>query len=116
MTNRWQVPVLVAVALGGWPVRAAAPTVEKQAHGATIRFDSGALRLEVWSSRVVRATYAQGTEIPVIHSLSVISAAAAVPFEIKETPAAVDLSSKSGPAASCGLRTPKARRFRSFTV
>jgi alpha-D-xyloside xylohydrolase len=95
MTNRWQVPVLVAVALGGWPVRAAAPTVEKQAHGATIRFDSGALRLEVWSSRVVRATYAQGTEIPVIHSLSVISAAAAVPFEIKETPAAVDLSTRA---------------------
>jgi len=95
MTNNWQVLVLAAVALGGWPVRAAAPAVEKQAHGATIRFDAGVLRLEVWSDRVVRVTYAPGAEIPAIHSLSVISAPAAVPFEIQETRAAVDLSTRA---------------------
>ncbi len=95
MTNRLQVLVLAAIALGGWPVRAAAPAVEKQAHGATIRFDAGALRLEVWSDRVVRVTYAQGAEIPAIHSLSVISAPAAVSFEIQETPAGVDLSTRA---------------------
>jgi hypothetical protein len=80
MTNRWQVLVLAAVALGGGPARAAAPAVEKQAHGATIRFDSGALRLEVWSDSVVRVVYAPGAEVPAIRSLSVISAPAAVPY------------------------------------
>ena len=95
MTNRWQVLVLAAVALGGGPARAAAPAVERQAHGATIRFDSGALRLEVWSDRVVRVVYVPAAEIPAIRSLSVISAPGAVPFEVTQTPASVDISTRA---------------------
>jgi alpha-D-xyloside xylohydrolase len=89
MHTHWKVLALAAVALSSG---AAAPTVEKQAHGALVRFDNGVLRLEVWSDRVVRVTYAPGAELPSLRSLSVISAPAAVPFEVKETAAAVELS------------------------
>ncbi len=70
----------------------AAPTAERQTQGALVRFDTGVLRLEVWSDRIVRVTYAPGAELPSIRSLSVIAAPAAVPFEIKETAEAVNLS------------------------
>ncbi len=83
---------LAAVALVSWSARAAAPAVEKQAHGATIRLDAGSLRLEVWSDRIVRATYCPGGSIPAIRSLSVIAEPGAVPFDLKDTPSAVDLS------------------------
>ncbi|MGO9228592.1 MAG: TIM-barrel domain-containing protein [Bryobacteraceae bacterium] len=92
MYTHWKVFALAAVAFSSW---AAAPTVERQPHGALVRLDAGALRLEVWSDRVVRVTYAPGAEIPAIHSLSVISAPAAVPFEVKETPSSVDLSTRA---------------------
>jgi len=91
----WKVVALLALTLGGWPARAVAPAVEKQAHGVLVRFDTGVLRLEIWSDRAVRVTYAPGKEIPAIHSLSVISTPAAVPFEIKETPASVELSTRA---------------------
>jgi alpha-D-xyloside xylohydrolase len=94
MHAHWKVPILAAAAFGGWLCSAAVPAVEKQAHGALVRFDTGVLRLEVWSGRVVRVTYAPGAEVPAIRSLSVISAPVAVPFEIKETPEAVVLSTQ----------------------
>ncbi|MGC9971608.1 MAG: glycoside hydrolase family 31 protein [Bryobacteraceae bacterium] len=95
MHTHWKVLVLAAIGLSGcaWP--AAVPAVEKQAHGALVRFDAGVLRLEVWSDRVVRVTYAPGAEVPAIRSLSVISAPTAAPFEIKETPEAVVLSTQA---------------------
>ncbi|MGA3025398.1 MAG: glycoside hydrolase family 31 protein [Bryobacteraceae bacterium] len=86
---------LGAVALGSWPAQAAAPIVDKQAHGVLVRFDNETLRLEVWSDRVVRVTDAPGSEIPPIHSLSVISTPAGVRFEVKETPAAVVLMTRA---------------------
>jgi alpha-D-xyloside xylohydrolase len=92
MHAHWKVLTLAAAALNGWAWSAAAPVVEKQAHGVLVRFSTGVLRLEVWSDRVVRVTYAPGAEIPAIRSLSAIAAPAAVPLEIKETPAGVDLS------------------------
>jgi len=95
MRSFWRLLTLAAAALGGWAWPAAVPAVEKQAHGVLVRLDAGALRLEVWSDRVVRVTYAQGAEIPAIHSLSVIPAPAAVLFEIQETRAAVDLSTRA---------------------
>src|ERR1035438_5497982 len=91
MRRHWKVLALAATALSGWASYAAAPAVERQAHGVTVRFDNGVVRLEVWSDRVVRVTYAKGAEIPAMQSLSVNSAPAAVPFEIKETPSSVDL-------------------------
>ena len=95
MRSFWRLLTLAAATLGGWAWPAAVPAVEKQAHGVLVRLDAGALRLEVWSDRVVRVTYAQGAEIPAIHSLSVIPAPAAVLFEIQETRAAVDLSTRA---------------------
>ena len=91
MRRHWKVLALAATALSGWASYAAAPAVERQAHGVTVRFDNGVVRLEVWSDRVVRVTYAKGAEIPAMQSLSVNSAPAAVPFEVKETPSSVDL-------------------------
>jgi alpha-D-xyloside xylohydrolase len=82
-------------ALGAAVTVTAAPVVEKQTHGVLVRFDAGLLRLEVWSDRVVRVTYAHGEKIPAVRSLSVTSAPASVPFEIKETAAAVDLSTRA---------------------
>jgi alpha-D-xyloside xylohydrolase len=95
MHAHWKVPILAAAAFGGWLCSAAVPAVEKQAHGALVRFDAGVLRLEVWSGRVVRVTYAPGAEVPAIRSLSVISAPAVAPFKIKETPEAVLLSTQA---------------------
>ena len=92
MHTHWSFLGLAVAALGASGTATAAPTVEKQAHGALVRFDTGVLRLEVWSDRIVRVTYAPGAELPSIRSLSVISAPAAVPFKITETAAAVDLS------------------------
>ncbi len=83
---------LAVAALGASVTATAAPTVEKQTHGALVRFDTGVLRLEVWSDRIVRVTYAPGAELPSTRSLSVIAAPAPVPFEIKETAVAIDLS------------------------
>jgi len=83
---------LGVVALGNWPAHAAVPVVEKQAHGALVRFDNEVLRLEIWSDRAVRITRAPGKEIPSISSLSVISGPAAVPFETRETPGEIVLS------------------------
>lgn len=91
MHTHWSVLSLAAAALSAWAATTAAPTVEKQAHGVLVRFDTGVLRLEVWSDRIVRVTYAPGAELPSLRSLSVVSAPAPVPFEIKETVAAVDL-------------------------
>ena len=92
MRTHSSILTIVAIALGGWPARAASPVVEKQAHGVLVRFDTEALRVEVWSDRVVRVTYAPGSEIPSTHSLSVISTPAAVPFDLKETAANIVLS------------------------
>jgi len=92
MNTHWSVLVLVGAALGASLTVTAAPTVERQEHGALVRFDGGVLRLEVWSDRIVRVTYAPGTDLPSIRSLSVISGPAAVAFDIEETAAAVELS------------------------
>ena len=40
--------------------------------------DSAVLRLQVWADGVVRVTYAQGTEIPKLDSLSVVGTRAQV--------------------------------------
>src|ERR1035438_10298755 len=92
MRRHWKVLALAATALSGWRSCAAAPAVERQAHGVTVRFDNGVVRLEVWSDRVVRVTYRKGAAIAAVQSLSVNAAPAAVPFEVKETPSSVDLS------------------------
>ena len=95
MNSRWQILILTALAVATPSAGAAPPAVEKQTHGASIRFDAGTLRLEVWSDRVVRVSYAPGSAIPATHSLSVISSPAAIPFQFKETPAALELSTRS---------------------
>src|ERR1035441_6356454 len=95
VNSRWQILILTALAVATPSAGAAPPAVEKQTHGASIRFDAGTLRLEVWSDRVVRVSYAPGSAIPATHSLSVISSPAAIPFQFKETPAPLELSTRS---------------------
>lgn len=92
MFRHLSVFTLAAVALTLSATAATAPVVEKQAHGVLVRSATGVLRLEVWSDRVVRVTYAPGTELPCTRSLKVISTPAAVPLKIKETPGSVVLS------------------------
>ncbi len=92
MSTHWFLLTLAAAALSAQSAITAAPAVEKQAHGALVRLEGGVLRLEVWSDRIVRVTYAPSAELPSIRSLSVISDPAAVPFDVKETAATVALS------------------------
>jgi alpha-D-xyloside xylohydrolase len=87
--------VSTALAVAISSAGAAPPAVERQAHGALIRFDAGTLRLEVWSDRVVRLSYAPGSAIPATQSLSVIASPADIPFQFKETPDAVELSTRA---------------------
>jgi alpha-D-xyloside xylohydrolase len=93
--SRLLVLILAAVSTVATALHAAVPTVEKQSHGALIRFDSGALRLEVWSEQVMRVTYAPGPVIPETHSFSVISAPGSTAFQVKETASAVEISTRA---------------------
>jgi alpha-D-xyloside xylohydrolase len=79
--------ITLAMHVGAAP----APTVEvkKLTRGALVRFDSGALRLEVWSDRVIRVTWAPGAELPETRSLSVISSPSPAPFQLHETADAI---------------------------
>ena len=89
-----KVLAFAAVVLGAWTASAAAPAVEKQPQGVTVLFEGGTVRLEVWSGRVVRVTYAPGAAIPDIRSLSVVAKPVG-PFQVRETTASVDVSTSA---------------------
>ena len=91
MHTKWSV-LSLATAVFTVSATTAAPTVEKQTHGLTVHFDAGVLRLEVWSDRAMRVTFAQGAALPSTRSLSVISTPSAAPFRIEETTESVNLS------------------------
>jgi len=64
----------------------AAITAEKGAEGVVFNLDGARLRLQVWTDRVVRVTYAPGDALPDAKSLSVIAKPAHVRWEFRETP------------------------------
>ena len=64
----------------------AAITAEKGAESVVFNLDGAHLRLQVWTDRVVRVTYAPGDALPDAKSLSVIAKPAHVRWEFRETP------------------------------
>src|ERR1035438_1533903 len=64
----------------------AAIAAEKGAESVVFNLDGAHLRLQVWTDRVVRVTYAPGDALPDAKSLSVIAKPAHVRWEFRETP------------------------------
>jgi len=64
----------------------AAVTGQETADGAVFKMDGATLRLQVWTDRVIRVTYAPGDALPETKSLSVIARPSSVPSEYRVTP------------------------------
>ncbi len=64
--------ILCASCLLVGPLSAAVLSVDRDAHGVIVQTDSGALRLEVYTPRIVRVTFVRGTQFPATQSLAVI--------------------------------------------
>ena len=60
--------------------------VQKQGDGILLTTPSGTLRLQVWSDRIIRVTFAPGNKLPVIKSFSVIAKPAKTKWQFSETP------------------------------
>src|SRR6185437_9565294 len=52
---------------------AAAADYKPVADGAIVTTDGGTLRIQFWSPEIVRVTYATGTQLPELKSLSVVA-------------------------------------------
>jgi alpha-glucosidase (family GH31 glycosyl hydrolase) len=74
------------LATGLAPRAAAAITAHPEADGVVFELAGGVLRLQVWSGRVIRVTYAPGDKLPATSSLCVIARPAAGKWELSETP------------------------------
>jgi alpha-D-xyloside xylohydrolase len=76
------------IALGLTPLSPAATAITAQpaSDNVTFQLDGAVLRLQVWSDRVIRVTYAPGAALPDTKSLCVIAQAAAVKWTYRETP------------------------------
>src|SRR5690349_14561776 len=55
-----------------------------QVDGAELTVDGGTLRIQFWSPEIVRVTYAPGTELPNLKSLSVVAKPDAVKLTHQE--------------------------------
>jgi alpha-D-xyloside xylohydrolase len=64
--------ILCAPCLLVGSLSAAVLSVNREAHGVILQMDSGALRLEVYTPRIVRVTFVLGTQFPATQSLAVI--------------------------------------------
>ena len=82
---------------------------QKSADGVTFRLQSGVLRVQVWTSHVIRILYFPGGAAPAHRSLSVISAPQHVPWHLMSTPQYVALS--TGPVQVQVDRSTSAVRF-----
>jgi alpha-D-xyloside xylohydrolase len=100
--------VVVVAVLPAWGKVAAVASVQKKSDGVTLTMQpdlrraeaavatqAGVMRLQVWSDRVIRVTYAPGTKLPTDKSLSVIGKPARTTWSLAETPDAVALETKS---------------------
>ena len=68
---------------------------EKQSDGVTLTTSAGVTRLQVWSDRVIRVTFAPETKLPVTKSLCVIAKPARTKWSLAETPDAVVLQTET---------------------
>jgi alpha-D-xyloside xylohydrolase len=89
-------PAICALVLATAVSVSAAPpdttaTIQKQRDGVLLTLPSGTLRLQVWSDRIIRVTFAPGTKLPAKKSLCVIAKPAATKWSLSETPGAVVL-------------------------
>ena len=75
------------MAVGFAPPAAADITAQRSADGVTFKLEGAVLRLQVWSDRIIRVTYAPGGALPELKSLCVVARPAAVKWDFRESPA-----------------------------
>jgi alpha-D-xyloside xylohydrolase len=88
MSRLWKSRLLVLgglIAVGLTPLTAAAITAHPGADGVTFALPDAVLRLQVWSDRIIRVTYAPGAALPEAQSLCVVAQPAAVKWDFRET-------------------------------
>jgi alpha-D-xyloside xylohydrolase len=71
---------------------AAVSSVHKNSDGVTLQMEPGVLRLQVWSDRIIRVTFAPENKLPAKKSLSVIARPAKTHWTFRETPDEVVLA------------------------
>lgn len=96
--TRMQKPLSVALSIGilaatAAPLCAAPSQYKKLADGAQLSVDGGTLRVQFWTPEIVRVTYAPGTEIPELKSLSVVATPATTRLTQQESGQAFTLAS-----------------------
>ena len=69
--------------------------IQKQSDGVLLTTPSGTLRLQIWSDRIVRVTFAPENKLPVKKSFSVIAKPAKTKWKLNETPDAVILETQA---------------------
>jgi alpha-D-xyloside xylohydrolase len=69
--------------------------VQKQSDGVLLTTPSGTLRLQVWSDRIVRVTFAPENKLPAKKSFSVIAKPVKTKWKSSETPDAVILETQA---------------------
>ncbi|MEI9960316.1 MAG: hypothetical protein WDM76_04050 [Limisphaerales bacterium] len=90
--------LLSIILTGNWlliSIASAAPiavlSAKKDAEGLTLKMQTGTLRLEVFSPRIIRIIYGTGETLPPIKSLAVIGKPARARWKVSETDTAVSL-------------------------
>jgi alpha-D-xyloside xylohydrolase len=74
-----------------WAEAVPVTKVQKRSDGVALTMQSGTMRLQVWSDRVIRMTYAPTAELPVNKSLSVVGKPGKSKWKLREKPEAVTL-------------------------
>ncbi|HEV2320550.1 MAG TPA: TIM-barrel domain-containing protein, partial [Verrucomicrobiae bacterium] len=81
--------------LPAWGRMAAVVGVQKKSDGVILTMQSGTLRLQVWSDRIIRVTFAPGTQLPTTKNLSVIGKPAQTMWSLPQTPNVVVVKTES---------------------
>ena len=83
---------LIALAVSpAWGTLAAVTDVQKKSDGVVLTTATGTLRLQVWSDRIVRVTFAPGAELPAKKSLCVIGKPAKTKWTLAKSSDAITL-------------------------
>ena len=83
--------VFSLMGLYAWAEVTPVTKVQKRSDGVSLTMQSGTMRLQVWSDRVIRVTYAPTAELPANKSLSVIGKPRKSKWKLSEKPEAVTL-------------------------
>jgi alpha-D-xyloside xylohydrolase len=89
------VGALASAVLPVWGESAAISGVQKASDGVMLTSPAGVTRLQVWSDRVIRVTFAPGKKLPEQKSLCVIGKPAKTKWSLAQTPDAVMLQTES---------------------